>query len=218
MPIEKDSITRDLLPPVPEELSIEPPKLRTIGDLNLYPFFKVKSTTDVRLSPDVVNLFPQLSRMIEFVAIAVRNVLKKQHEVAAQPDEAAEAELKNYVDQLVRTLNERIPVAVGSVFLKGKYADRPNLLALLENKESPNDEKLRLITRRAIDKVVKMKIVESRRKFAEACNVNPGQLSNFVRMNGALGMDKVVECLEYAAAKAQEAGSLDELKRFIEEE
>lgn len=212
----------DLLPPAPSEIAIRPPALLNASDLNLRIFFEPQDNTIIRLRPEIISLFPQILPILEWAVASVKSVLEKQHEIAgyssgtlSDADEKSAAESALSIDQAVRTLNESIPPAVANIILKSQYADKPHLLTLFKNHEIPDSDRIRLIARRAITAVLQMGIVKSKRMLASECDVNPGQLSNFIRINNSLGMKKVIDCLEYVAKKAQIFHQLDELKRII---
>lgn len=211
---ERDSITSDLLPPVPEGLSVEPPQFRTIGDLNLYPFLEVIGANDVRLSPDVIRLFPQLLPIMEFVAEAVKRTLGKQHEIASD-DQDANSDLERFVDNLVRTLNVRIPVAISDVLLKDRYADRPLIIELIGGVDALTEEKIKEIARKAISFAIDEGIVANYKEISQACNINAGQLTNFKRAAGPLAIEKVTACLEYLVKKAKSVDRFMALKGII---
>ncbi len=208
--------TRDLFPETPEGIVKEAPTLQTIGDLNLSQFFERRSDEVVVLNPQVIKLFPQLLPLLEQVALGVRNILSAQHEIADNdPDKD---NLANYVDVLVRNLNERIPAKIENIILREEYSGMLNFLKLIENSEFSSEDKFREFIAKALHIAIKMGVVQGLRKLAAACNVNAGQLSNFIRGKGPMSKDKFVACLEYAASQANEVDRLDELKSLIEEQ
>lgn len=203
----------DLLPPVPLGVSVRIPALMTARDLNFRSFFEPEGDIVIRLRPEIISLFPEMLPILEWVVKSVKKVLEIERGSGAHEKSVSERAVS--IDHAVRILNESISPAVASVILKNRYTDKPHLLALFGDHAIPDDDQMRSIARRAITAVLQMGIVKSRRVLANECDINPGQLSNFVRANGALGMEKIIECLDYVAAKAEKAGRLEELKRMI---
>lgn len=204
----------NLLPPVPQGLSIAPLTRLTIGDLDLSSFFEVRGPV-VALRPEVIELFQQFLPMMQWVAESVKRLLENQEAAKVSDDKNAARELENFIDHMVKTLNERIPAACSGIVLKKLYADKPHALALFGNEIISGDDRMREVAGRAINTAIKMGIIKSKRKLADDCDVNPGQLSNFVRMNGPMSIDKVIECLDCIAKEAEKFGRLEELKNMV---
>ena len=126
------------------------------------------------LNPQVIQLFPQLLPLLEQFALGVRNILSAQHEIADNdPDKD---NLANYVDVLVRNLNERIPAKIENIILREEYSGMLNFLKLIENSEFSSEDKFREFIAKALHIAIKMGVVQGLRKLAAACNVNAGQL------------------------------------------